>query len=155
VLQERFAIYCFSLEKTLFAPVRYPEDGSKPLSEVLAQGAWVNQLIEQNGGTPPKQFSAAPSDFLPEILSYSKLQPINKSQPMRNIKENVFVVLMPGSNIDLESLELVLDSRYREHMKANGVPVTLEQKDVLQLKPTFMGMGVDLKALWNKLFPSS
>lgn len=46
MLQERFAIYCFSLEKTLFAPARYPEDGSKPLSEVLTLGAWINLLIE-------------------------------------------------------------------------------------------------------------
>ena len=154
MLQERFAIYCFSLEKTLFAPIRYSEDGNKPLSEMLAQGAWVNQLIEQNGGTPPKQ-CVVPSDFLPEILTYSKFQPISKSRPMGKIKENVFVVLMPGSNIDLEALELVLDSKYREHMKANGIPVTFEQKDVLLIKPAFMGMGVDLKALWNKWFASS
>lgn len=150
MLQERFAIYCFSLEKTLFAPVRYPEDGNKPLSEVLAHGAWVNQLIEQNSGTPPEQFSMPPSDFLPKILSYSKLEPVNKNRPMGGIKENVFVVLMPGSDIDLEALKLVLDSRYRKYMKTNGIPVTLEQKDVLHLKPTFMGMGIDLKALWNK-----
>lgn len=152
VIQERFAIYCFSLENTCFAPVRYPEDGSKPLSEVLAQAAWVNQLIEQNGGTPPKQFGAVPSNFLPNILSYNKLQPINNSQPMGKIKENIFVVLMPGFNIDLETLELVLDSRYREYIKEKGIPVTLEQneqKDILHLKPTCMGVGIDLKALWE------
>ena len=155
MLQERFVIYCFSLAKTLFAPVRYPEDGCKPLCEVLTQGAWVNLLIEQDGGTQPTQFSVPPSDFSPQILSYSKLEPVNKDRLMKSIKENVFVVLMPGSDIDLKALELVLDSRYREHMKTKGIPVTLEQKDILHIKPTFMGMGIDLKALWKKCFPSS
>lgn len=152
MLQERFAIYCFSLEKTLFAPVRYSTDGSQPLIDVLVQAAWINQVLDQNGGTPPENFSAAPSDFLPKILSYSKLEPINKNLTMGSANENVFVVLMPDSNIDLKVLELVLDSKYRDYMKEKGITVAIEQKDVLHLKPTFMGMGIDLKALWKKFF---
>lgn len=74
---------------------------------------------------------------------------------MRSIKDNVFIVLMPGSNIDLKALKLILDFRYREYMKVNGISVTTEQEEIFYLRPTFMGMKIDLKALWKKLFSSS
>lgn len=156
MIEQRYAVYCFSIEKTLFAPLRYPAGGGKPFLEVLALGAWIQQVVADNNGTMPSNFSDRPKDFKPHFLSYATLKPIDASLSMEHLADNVFVVLMPSFPVpaDLQLLELVLDARYREHLKQNNISVRREERseDILQLKPSFMGIGVNLRALWKRLF---
>ena len=129
MLEERYAIYCFSLDKTFFCPVGYPENGDKPFSEIIIFSAWVQNVIINNNGNLPENFNIQPKNFKPKILSYSSLQEINNLLPMRGLEDNVFIVLMPEFQglVDLNVLELVLHHRYSKYMKENGI-VSIREK---------------------------
>lgn len=159
MLQERFAIYCFDLEKTLFAPVRYLGGAGKSLGEILNLSAWIQKLTEEGGGLLPGSFPGVPREFKPKIISYSEFVELDSTQPIDRCKDNIFVVLMPefDASTDSKVLELTVESRYRDHMRRNNIEALREagSEDVIDMKPNFYGVGLNLNALWKRLFKST
>jgi hypothetical protein len=159
MMEQRYVVYCFSMEKMQFAPMSYPTGGDMPFAQVLTLGAWVHHLQAQNKGDLPKSFPAPPKDFKPRILSYATLKPIDLNMNMDRLRDNVFVILMPefAASADLQLLELILDARYRDHLRKNNIKPQREQtsEDILEVKPSFWGVGINFNALWRKLFGRS
>ncbi|MGR2701692.1 hypothetical protein [Vibrio campbellii] len=149
--KEKHAIYCFSLEKTKFAPIKYDRDSEQTLEETFLLGAWIHQ-IESEKGALPTQFSNPPFSFKPKILSYYDFREIGKENRVNNIEDNILVILMPSFDCeDLKLLEMVLGQRYDEYIRKNNIVVKPESEEILELKPNVSGFGVNLKALWKKL----
>lgn len=149
---EKYAIYCYSLHETKFAPVSFDKKSEQTLGDLFILGAWINNLIMQKGSLPEK-FSLPPGDFKPKLFSYYDFSEINKDEKVKKVKDNILVVLMPGFSEDIKLLEMVLGQRYGSHIKNNNISVLEQQHEILELKPNISGVGVDLKALWKKLFP--
>lgn len=150
---ERFGIYCFSDGKTLFAPVRYAEETGTTLGQAMHAGAWVQKVIIDNNGTPPLSFPDVPTDFKPRILSYSKFKEMDLKQPIDWCADNIFVLLMPGFDTnDLETLQLVLEARYKDYLRVNNIAITQEEQseDILEVKPNISGIGLNLNAAWKR-----
>ncbi len=123
MLEDRYAIYCFSFEKTFFTPVGYPTEGNKSFSEIINIAAWFKKIEFDNNGLLPKTFPDKPEQFKPKILSYATLQEIDVSLPMKSLEDNVFVVLMPEfiEAVDLELLELILHRNYNDFLKNRNI----------------------------------
>lgn len=147
---EKYAIYCFSLERTKFAPVKYDRDSKQTLQDLLFLGAWVHQL-EAEQVQLPEGFSLPPKDFKPKLLSYYDFSEIGRENFISNIDDNILVVLMPDFNDDLKLLEIILGQRYDSYIRANNITVKPQSEDIVELKPNVSGIGVNLKALWKKL----
>lgn len=152
---ERFAIYCFTEEKTLFAPVRYSEGTGQTIGTLLHLGAWVQKIIVDNQGVIPEAFAELPSGFKPKVLSYMNFKQIGPENPIDRCTENVFVVLMPGyAPRSLERFQLRIEARYMDYMRTNNIRAVRDEKteDIIEVKPNFAGVGVNLNAAWKKFF---
>lgn len=155
---ERFGIYCFSDEKTVFAPVRYSEGTGQTIGRLLSLGAWVQKMIVDAQGSMPTAFPDVPSDFKPKILSYARLKELDPEKAIDRCKDNVFVILMPGFVPDnLDNLQLRLEARYEDYMRTSNICVMRDDKteDIIEVKPNFSGVGLNLNAAWKKFFKRS
>lgn len=156
--RERFGIYCFSDEKTLFSPVRYRAGSGQTAGKLLYLGAWVQKVIVESQGAMPKTIPGLPSKFRPEIFGYTNLKEIDPNRPLNRCSDNVFVVLMPGfAPADMEVFQLRLEARYSEYMRKHNIELMCNDtsEDILEVRPNFAGVGINLNAAWKKLFRRS
>ncbi len=140
MLEECFAIYCYSLKKIQLAPIGYNPIENKSIGEVIYFGAWI-QLLEINDSKPLKTLPNPPPDFKPKIFSYSEQKEMRATRKISSCKDNVFIVLMPGYNEeDMNLLSLILDTRYRNYFRKNNIKILRDDivknkiKDVKNMK---------------------
>lgn len=152
MLKERFAIYCYSLEKTAIASVT--ASTNKSLGNILFQSAWLQVVFEKNNGVPPQSFQVAPSDFCPKILSYSQFEELKPALVFDRCQENIFVILMPEFDvtIDIELLQVVVMSRYSDYLRKGNIPTVrqLDFDDIIEVKPNLSGIGINFNAMWKR-----
>jgi hypothetical protein len=116
------------------------------------------RIIVDNQGAMPKKFSDVPSDFKPKVLSYTKLKELDPEKPIDRCTDNLFIVLMPGYvPRSLDHLQLRIEARYKDYMRKNNIATVRDEKaeDIIEVKPNFAGVGVNLNAAWKKLFKKS
>jgi hypothetical protein len=150
---ERFGIYCFNDEKSLFAPLRYEEGSGQTIGTLVYLGAWIQKVIVDNKDAHSKRFPIVPSDFTPKVLAYSTFKEIKPNKLLDRCIDNIFVVFMPGFvPANLAVLQLSLESRYHDYLRTNGIELLNSDKseDILEIKPNYAGVGINFNALWKK-----
>ncbi len=151
--KEKYAIYCFSLQETRFAPVGFDPKSNQSMKEIFFLSAWINKIMHQTGKERPTSFENYPDSFRPKLLGYCDFSEIGPENYISNIVENIIVVLMPSfPESDLELLQMILGQRYNSHIRRENIAIHEPQDEILELKPNWIGIGLDLKALWKKLF---
>lgn len=152
MLTEKYAIYCFSLEDTKFAQVDYKPTSNLSIGEVVHQAAWVNLKIQESPSKMPEKFTKPPESFTPKLVAYSDFSEIGKENYISNVSDNIIVVLMPTFPVDkLEILEMILGQRYGSYLKSHNILIKSPQEQLLELKPGWFGISINLKAVWQKL----
>jgi len=112
--------------------------------------AFINHIRLRQGVTELEGIATGSGTLAMREMEFAEIIRANLGTEVSTFQFSPDSVKQVLTNIKVQLLDRI--AQQREKIKALPVSSVLQQTEILQLKPTIYGVGIDLKALWRKMF---
>ena len=112
--------------------------------------AFINHIRLRQGVTEFEGIATGSGTLAMREMEFAEIIRANLGTELSTYQFSPDSVKQVLTNIKVQLLDRI--AQQREKIKALPVSSVLQQTEILQLKPTIYGVGIDLKALWRKMF---
>jgi hypothetical protein len=112
--------------------------------------AFINHIRLRQGVTELEGIAAAAGTLALREMDFAGVIRVNLGVEVSTFQFSPASVKQILTNIKVELLDRI--AQQREKIKTLPEAQIAREADILQLKPTIYGVGIDLKALWRRMF---